>query len=119
MKTTKEILIAARALIADHANWTQGALARVSVTGRCTGSIDPDAHCFCASGAVVRICKLECKEISESYQAQWQVLYKDAMQSLRDVNQESIININDSGDRDTAHAAVIETFDKAIAAEPE
>lgn len=49
--TVKEVLIAARAKIADPANWTQGACAR-DVCGGKTFSSNNNAVCWCSLGAL-------------------------------------------------------------------
>lgn len=51
MKTDLEILIAARAVIADPAHWTQGIQA-ATVDGSPTNPWSPDAAQFCAIGGV-------------------------------------------------------------------
>lgn len=49
--STKELLIAARAKIADPKNWTQRAYAR-DAKSESVSSLDADAVCWCAAGAV-------------------------------------------------------------------
>lgn len=51
--TPREALIAARALIADEANWTRQVCAR-NAAGDAVFATSPDAVCFCAIGAVQR-----------------------------------------------------------------
>lgn len=53
--TTKEALEAARDLISDPKRWTTGYFAK-KADGEITASRKPDAVCWCASGAVNRIC---------------------------------------------------------------
>jgi hypothetical protein len=49
---TKEVLIAARALIADREHWTQGTYARDNVGAPC-GALSARAYAFCFDGAVM------------------------------------------------------------------
>ena len=55
---TSEILIAARDLIADPARWTQHSSAR-NIKGNCTRSQSEEAVCWCAMGALERVCPLQ------------------------------------------------------------
>ncbi len=48
-----EILKAARDLISDPEHWTQHVMAK-SREKMVTDALGPDAHCFCASGAIMR-----------------------------------------------------------------
>lgn len=52
-KTVADILTAAADLIAPEGGWTQGTFARDS-EGKQTGWRDPEAACFCVSGAIAR-----------------------------------------------------------------
>lgn len=54
MKTTKEILIAGRALIANPENWIQQEFAR-DKNGMRVEEDHPEAVCFCSWGAVCRV----------------------------------------------------------------
>jgi hypothetical protein len=54
MKTTKDILVEARDLI--EKGWCQGDGAR-GATGKVVRPLDPDAVCFCAVGAIDRVCE--------------------------------------------------------------
>lgn len=118
MKTTKEILIAARALIEDPKHWTREALAR-DAHGLKVSTRDESAVCFCGAGAVSRICKLEF-DPDGSGKTEWQRAYNEATERLRVANGTNIININDGlgwcdKEGQGGHAAVLAAFDKAIA----
>ena len=94
MQTVKEILIAARAIIADEENWTQGAYAK-DKDGMSSGVICSNAVCFCSIGAIRKI------TISPF----------DAMAVLRNHMGDSIILFNDGH----THKEVLAAWDEAIA----
>lgn len=97
--TTLEILVAARALIADPARWTQMANAR-SVRGRSVLIKSPSAVAFCALGACYRVAPLH-----STAEAVW------ALDSAAEsAGQYSTLYLNDNAD----HAAVLRMFDLAI-----
>jgi hypothetical protein len=52
-----QLLIQAKALIADPEHWTQGVYARVSKDGEGVSSNIPEATCFCSLGALHRLTK--------------------------------------------------------------
>lgn len=51
MKTVTQILVAAKALIANPVNWTQGAGAR-NLVGQSVPVLSDEAHSFCSLGAL-------------------------------------------------------------------
>lgn len=53
MKSPKQILIDARALIADKEHWTQDEQAQDQDGGSCEPT-DKQAYCWCAQGALIR-----------------------------------------------------------------
>jgi hypothetical protein len=112
----KEILTAARALIADRDSWCQGALAQDNL-GIEVRPESEEAVCWCAIGAFERICFRE-RDSSPSYELAW---------ASKDLFGESIPDLNDNGHdwiadslsedewRDECHKAVLAVYDKAIA----
>lgn len=94
MQTTKEILVAARAIIANEENWTQGAYAE-DKDGSSIGVNCSNAVCFCSIGAILKI------TISPF----------DAMKVLRNHMGDSIIAFNDGH----THKEVLAAWDEAIA----
>lgn len=99
MKTTKEILVEARALISNEENWTQGTFARenkASTFG--LDEQDPRASCFCSHGALSRSAGLYVLCNEPSYLA------------LRNAMDGSIHIFNDNH----THAEVLAAFDAAI-----
>ena len=53
----KQRLEAARHLIEKPGTWTQGANARVEPWGRRCDPCNPYAVCWCAQGAVIKVCE--------------------------------------------------------------
>lgn len=94
MQTVKEILVAAKAIIANEENWTQGAYAK-DKDGSSIGVSCSNAVCFCSIGAILKI------TISPF----------DAMKVLRKHMEDSIINFNDGH----THKEVLAAWDEAIA----
>jgi len=98
MTTTKQTLIAARALIEKPENWTQKAMARDAIGCKVNLS-NPGAVCFCALGAIDK-------------SAPFENLFLEAIRALKPYMGWAIETFND---RHT-HAEVLEAFDKAIEA---
>lgn len=101
----KEILIAARKLIADENNWTQGAFARDD-SGEEVPEWEPGAVCFCSVGAV-----------SHAYRNNYQnqplgSFYRDAFDALAKELKiySTLADFNDN----STHQEVLALFDKAI-----
>ena len=94
MQTTKEILVAARAIIANEENWTQGAYAK-DKDGSSIGVNCSNAVCFCSIGAIRKITMFPF----------------DAMKVLRNHMEDSIIAFNDGH----THKEVLAAWDEAIA----
>jgi hypothetical protein len=93
---TVQILIAARALIANSENWTKRFMAR-DKDGKPVRSTVPEAVCWCALGALRRICGSTFGEPAEI------------------LNEEMGFSITAFNDLHT-HAEVLAAFDRAIAA---
>lgn len=111
----KELLIKAKAVIADPTKWTQGVMAR-DAEGRPVGFSDKKADCFCAVGAVNVAALKAHAEVTE------EVTYIPAIGAIRALNRAAsqrsapftlIEEFNDMGT--TTHAAIMAVFDKAIA----
>jgi hypothetical protein len=92
MPTTKEILIAAKALISNKENWCQNK----SIKKKEDGTIS-----YCSIGAIVEIAG-----VPEAWDER-----QDAFSELRTHTNGSIADFNDSH----THTEVMELFDKAIA----
>lgn len=95
MKTPKDILIEARALISDPKRWTQGSWAK-NARGWDVFYNDPSAVCFCASSALRRSCNLLELETA------WGILAREM--------DGGVAPFNDSH----THAEVMDAFQKAI-----
>lgn len=108
--TTHKILIAARALIADEANWTKGEDAR-DKDGEEVDARDDAAVCFCAGGAIVRITGGNFTVFEDALYALHQVMFGDVPTGLMP----PVINSwNDAPER--THAEVLAGYDRAIKA---
>ena len=94
MQTVKEILSAARAIIANEENWTQGRYAK-DKDGSSIGVNCSSAVCFCSIGAIYKI------TMSPSH----------AMEVLRKHMGDSIMAFNDGH----THKEVLAAWDEAIA----
>ncbi len=104
MQTTKEILIAAKALISDPAHWTQGEYSR-NTDGRRTAHHDPAAVCWCAMGAIIRVLPLR------EYSRAVGVTETLAAWGAGGNSAADLVGFNDGH----THAEVLALFDKAIA----
>jgi len=104
MTTTRDILIAARALIADPERWTRRVSARAAAEKVCDAT-DDAAVAWCATGAIERC-------VSDD--TEWQ----DALEALRSVLVPTTLitgHITAWNDRpSTTHADVLAAFDRAI-----
>lgn len=99
MTTTKQTLIAARALISTNARWTQYYPAR-DANGLACGPEDERAFCFCALGALDRATNSS----GDSYDK--------ALDTLQNFMGLRVDVFNDNH----THAEVLAMFDKAIEA---
>ena len=98
-----ELLIKAKAVIADPKHWTQGQYAK-DVKGYSTGPSTPDAVCWCSLGALHAVAHEE-----HTYDARFA-----ATRYLSDVAAEcGYIGIPDFNDN-SSHEAVMKAWDKAI-----
>lgn len=105
--TVKEVLIAARAKIADPANWAKGSFA-TDKNGSPVWETSKDACRFCSAGAVY----LACREFEVGYPA-YVVPSHSAINALNRVMGDSVGKFNDTH----THAEVLAKFDEAIAAQ--
>lgn len=99
--TTKEILVAAKALIEKPEAWTRGVLAR-DAAGFEADVRSPAATCFCASGAIMRTTYDDMER-----RGAW-----DAFHAAIGEDSPLLTTWNDNH----GHAEVLAMFDKAIAA---
>jgi hypothetical protein len=99
----KKALVSARALIEDPKHWTQGANATDS-SGKITMPNSPNACCFCANGAILKVCE-GFLPISCVIPFLERGLPKD-----KELNQ-SLFVYNDTH----THSEVLKLFDQAIA----
>lgn len=137
MLTVKEALIQARALIADIDHWCQGEHAQDNAGGAARFD-DETAHCFCAAGAMARVCGVEM--VDGEFVDNGGPLYEASERAIRaatrrlfpaptvpgvaDLGNFVALNDGENGipddfDGDTyalAHANVLKVFDAAIEA---
>lgn len=105
--TVKEVLIAARAKIADPANWTQGSFAK-DIDGCQVWPWDEDATCLCAMGAIaVSVGGYDQHSIDSVFATP----YFDALSEVMGAG--DVVQFNDTH----THAEVLAKFDEAIAAQ--
>lgn len=97
MKTTKEVLEAARDLIVDPKRWTTEYFAK-DASEKFVGSQSPQAVCWCAAGAINRVSGVDGR------------LAERALTAFRQVVGFNIAKFNDS----SRHEDVIAAFDIAI-----
>lgn len=114
--TVPEVLRQAKALISNRQNWTQQCEARNKDLQPCPPN-HPDAVAFCISGAVHRVCGLDCDDPNESLPK-----YK-VSQKACDILQEAVIRITDGQREDYTvehyndthtHRQVLQVIDAAI-----
>lgn len=98
---TSELLIQAKAVIADPAKWAQNTYAKNSQGVR-VGADNPDAICFCSVGAL--------QKISPKCYGAYALEVWQAMELLDDGCSEDILAYNDTH----THAEVMDVWDKAI-----
>jgi hypothetical protein len=113
-KKISETLTAARAIIADPAKWTQGAVAR-DAAGRSLTLHSTDAVCYCADGALALAAG------AKPQPGGWDTdpHYRKCASFLRSVAQtltgkDSYIGVNDmtaEGEPKACHAAVLALFE--------
>ena len=122
MKTAKEILEGARALLADPDRWTQKATARAD-NGRQVRPSDPAAVCWCMGGALA-VVTLKALWEHERGSPEWKVMEESWERAIELVNVSSntisgnsdrfgMIALND--DSRTEHGHVLQALDLAIA----
>ena len=107
--TTKEVLIAARDLIAEPEHWIKGAMAKRTRGSRVRLDSDhPDATCFCLLGAVVcaaGVGKLILEDAEDTLRVWLPANYNGQISDFNDA-------------RSTTHADVLAVLDCAIEAAP-
>lgn len=112
-----DVLIAARALIADPQNWTQGAYARqTDQFGDYAEVLSPDAKCFCALGALSRAAGIN-DPLGIDEVPEYRLLQK-AVGKLTNGRCHYVPSVNDGyarlpGDL-TPHEGVLKLYDMAI-----
>ena len=104
MKTTVEILKAARDLIAKPENWTQGESARDD-RGRRVDVYSRRAKCFCSIGAIYRVSSTD-EEANRS---------RKALIDQLPMERRFITTFNDTH----SHSEVLDLFSKAISSAEE
>ena len=97
---TFEILIAARDLIADPARWTRASFAR-NIEGKPVSAKSKTAVCWCAMGALKRVCPPERFVCTDGW------LYRAGVELF----DKQDVAVND----ELGHAAVMQMYAKAIA----
>ena len=108
MKTTVEILKAARDLIAKPANWTQGEYAR-GPDGTPFIEVVPEATCFCSIGAVAKVMGCPVLEADRS----------EAVRLLVEAAEASIPSELTIFNDESTHSEVLALFSKAISSAEE
>jgi hypothetical protein len=78
---TKTVLTCAEALIRSPGRWTRGAYAR-RADGRAVDVLHPDAVCWCAVGAVLRVAEDEASAALPFYRDEWR---KTAWRAIREL----------------------------------
>lgn len=105
--TAKELLIAAKQLIATPDSWTKYYPATTS-TGACISPHSPDATCFCSYGALDK---------AAGPGDDNHIVYREALSALQELAPNGHVAIfNDHPN--TTHDMVLDLFDKAIASCP-
>ena len=104
---TKEILIAARDLIADPARWTTARFARDEFGNELLDPSSPRAACWCARGAIQKIGGRPDKPGTPAYGAA-EYLYKACVALFG----KTVFLVNDGPN---GHARILKAFDHAIA----
>lgn len=108
MKTTKQTLEAARALIADKAHWTQREPAR-NDKGEPVSPHNPDAVAFCSVGALIKVTG---RAMNAPITREFYPEYYAGLTALTlSIHKHSVTGFNDSH----KHEEVLQLFDKAIA----
>lgn len=111
---TQELLIKAKAIIADPAHWTQGTYAKTD-KGLRTDTVASDATCFCSIGACYKVTGTSLHDdeqvAQERISGAWTLLDKAADMYG------GIVQVNDH----YSHDLVLTMFDEAIrlAGEPQ
>ena len=109
--TTRELLIAARDLIASPGAWTQGTYAR-NALGESTPLQGADAVCWCASGAVLKV--LEDESWDDSSGSLWDIGLRLMQDVIETQSMMTVPTWNDEESR--THGEVLAMFDSAIEA---
>ncbi len=111
--STLETLVRARALIADVANWTRGALGRDN-NGEAVEGDDSAAVCFCAFGAIDAVCltQEESERAGLALEKAAVDLYPEASRELTG-DRSPVVYVNDG----LGHDAALAVYDHAIATE--
>ena len=98
-----ELLIKAKAVIADPKHWTQGSYAK-DAEGRNVGPAKPDAVCWCSIGAIDKVAHEE-----STYAARFAATRYLAVVSDK-YGYSGITDFNDN----SSHKVVMKAWDKAI-----
>ena len=109
-----DILTKARNVISQEENWTKKYFARDSL-GNPIPVEEAEAKCFCAVGAMYKVCAVRIKT-DESFIDNFQQLLTAEIPENKDrryADHQNIINYND--DSNTSHKQILEVFDRAIA----
>lgn len=104
MTTTIEILVAARALLADPARWTKGESAR-DLRGKEVPPNYPSAVCWCMTGALNKVVRSPCMWFKSE-------AVLSAAELLETTVASEITSFNDNPA--TTHADVLRALDAAI-----
>lgn len=127
MKTIKQILIDARALIADKEHWIQDDQAQDNA-GASVEPCDKEAYCYCAQGALIRSYGGDIRQIgwaaaNDALERAAKKLFPAAIDKTNftyvQVNDGEVGVPDETGDAsiayDLAHENILKVFDAAIA----
>ena len=113
MTTVKDVLIKARAVIAEPEHWCKGWYSKDQTGDEVTNIADPRAYMFCSLGAIKKVLSEEVVYGGGYLNLQDEVVTALATcenPDAKDLPEETVINFNDTKE----HADVIAAFDCAI-----
>lgn len=112
--STLDALKAARSLITPLEKWTTNAYARTRPGGAAVASVDPRATCWCAIGALSKVCETG-DGLGDGYEKTLSFKAREALEvACRNIfGKNEPVDVNDQ----MGHDAVLKAYDAAVAAE--